>query len=84
MSHSITARVDSLIEEYRKDHHGELPLYIIISPDDADRLVGEIRHTRKYDPNTIITNYRDIHIAKHDMFSSGKIILSNELPETGS
>jgi hypothetical protein len=84
MANSITKKVDALIEQYKADHHGELPLYIIISPDDANALVGEIRRLKKYDEGVIITTYRDITIAKHDMFSPGKFLLSNELPETGS
>jgi hypothetical protein len=84
MADSITRKIDKLIEQYRADHHGELPLYIIISPDEGNLLVDEVRRLRKYGKEVVITTYRDITIAKHDMFTSGKVLLSNELPETGS
>jgi hypothetical protein len=81
---SIVKKIDSLIEQYKADHHGESPLYIIISPQEGDVLVEEVRRLKKYDKDVIITTYRDITIAKHDMFNPGKVLLSNELPETGS
>jgi hypothetical protein len=84
MSQPITKKIDSLIEQYKADHHGEKPLYIIISPDEGNLLVEEVRRIKKYDSEIIITSYRDIVIAKHDMFTPGKVMLSNELPETGS
>jgi hypothetical protein len=84
MADSITRKIDSLIEQYKADHHGEQPLYIIISPDEGNALVEEVRRLNKYDKDTVITTYRDVIIAKHDMFTPGKVLLSNELPETGS
>jgi hypothetical protein len=84
MNNSFSAKVDTLIEAYRKDHYGEFPLYIVLSPADANRLIDDVRKNKNYDSKTIVTNYRDITIAKHDAFLEGKILLSNELPETGS
>jgi hypothetical protein len=84
MAESITRKIDTLINQYKADHHGEPPLYIIISPDEGNALVEEVRRLKKYGKEVVITTYRDITIAKHDMFTPGKVLLSNELPETGS
>jgi hypothetical protein len=84
MNNSITGKVNGLIEEYKKDHCGEIPLYIIISPGEADLFIDEIRKSRNLDSKAVVTTYRSITIARYDAFLNGKVLLSNELPETGS
>ena len=84
MENHLLEKIDSLIERYKKEHKGELPLYIIVSADENKEIVNNIRSIENYPKDQIVTNYKGIKIAEHPHQGEGKIYVSNELPETGS
>lgn len=80
----ILQQVDQRIVQYKTDHRGDKPLYIIVSPHEADDLLSAIRKKEGFDEETLLTEYNGSKIVKHDMLKKGDLLLSNELPETGS
>lgn len=84
METGILERVQKEIEQYGKDHRGERPLFILISPYEADALMDEVRQNSGYDADTLVTTYKDCKIVKYDSLHKGELLLTNELPETSS
>lgn len=84
MTQQILPKVDDNIKRYQDDHHGEMPLYILVSPYEADRLLDEVRHVSGYEPDVLVTSYKGSKIVKHDSLNEGDLRLTNELPETSS
>jgi hypothetical protein len=83
MKNSITANVDALISQYKKEH-SEKPLYLIISKEEGDKLMEDIRQSQDIPSDHIITDYKGIRIERSIATKDGKFFLTNELPETGS
>jgi hypothetical protein len=84
MANQILTKVDNEIRKYKAEHRGEEPLYILISPHEADRLLDEVRNAGGYDDETVVTTYKESKIIKHDSLTKGEIRLTNDLPDTGS
>jgi hypothetical protein len=68
------------IEKYKADHKGETPLYIIVSPHEADALMEEVKSDSGYDTDTLVTTYKGSKIIKHDSLNKGDLRLTNDLP----
>jgi hypothetical protein len=81
---SILQKVDTHLEKYKREHKGEKPLYIIVSPYDSDQIFDDVRKLEGHAVDVLVTSYKDIKIIKHDNLNEGELQLSNELPETGS
>ena len=84
MSRQMLNKIDQLIEKYKKDHKGEAPLYIVLSPDESKAVMQQIKEDNNHPDNYVITTYKDIKIAEHPSLLNGNAYVSNELPETGS
>jgi hypothetical protein len=84
MERKLLKRVDELIEEYKKNHRSEPPFYIIMSPDDGDTLIEEVRRINKQPQDNIVTTYKDSKIVRNPAMLNGTFYVSSELPETGS
>jgi hypothetical protein len=84
MKNSVLSKVDSEIAKYKIEHSGEGPLFILISPHEADALFDEIRKAGGYSADTLVTTYKGIKITKYDALNKGEMLLTSELPETSS
>jgi hypothetical protein len=84
MKNQILSRVEDRIKKYQADHGGEKPLYIIMADDEAENLMKEVKQKEGHDPQIIVTEYKGSKIVKNLGAKAGEILLSNELPETGS
>jgi hypothetical protein len=84
MKNTILTKVEDKIKAYEADHHGEKPLYIILSDEEADKLIDAVKQEEGYEDHIVITEYHGAKIVKHMAVKAGDIQLSNELPETGS
>jgi hypothetical protein len=80
MNHRVLPKVEEEIRKYKTDHKGEMPLYIIVSPHEADDLLEEVKAATGYDAETLVTTYQGSKIIKHDSLNKGDLRLSNELP----
>lgn len=80
----LLARVDALIENYKKEHRGEPPLYLVVSPDESVAVREEVRKKENAPDIAVVSTYKDVRIAEHPSMLNGKMYVSNELPETGS
>jgi hypothetical protein len=83
MNKGIISKIDSLITQYQKDHT-EKPLHLVISREEGDNLINEIRTAQSIPEDHIITKYKGIRIERSVAVKEGKFFLTNELPETGS
>ena len=84
MENHLLEHIDQLVDQYKKQHKGEPPLYIILSSDENKELISLIRAANNLNNDQIVTSYKDIKLAHHPGQISGQIYVSNELPETGS
>jgi hypothetical protein len=83
MKNGIISKIDSLISQYQKDHT-EKPLHLVISREEGDNLINEIREAQNLPEDHVITTYKGIRIERSIAVKAGNFFLSNELPETGS
>jgi hypothetical protein len=84
MKNGILSRVETEIAKYKRDHRGDVPLFILVSPHEADILTEEVRKAAGYSADTLVTTHKGIKITKYDSLNKGEILLTNELPETSS
>lgn len=84
MDTPLLKHIDALIENFKKEHRGEPPLYIVVSPDEAKDVVDTLKAKQNASEDTIITTYRDIKIAENPGLLKGNSYVSNDLPDTGS
>lgn len=84
METTIHTQIDEAIDNYKREHGGNNPIFCIMSADEADELTASLRQRDGLDENVIITSYRDVKIVRNDLLERGKYLLTNELPETGS
>jgi hypothetical protein len=84
MTQNLIKRVEDLITRYKKEHRGEAPSYIILSPEDGDALTEEVKGLYKQEKKDMITSYKDSKIIKNIALNNGAFYVSSELPETGS
>lgn len=84
MEYQVLPKVEDRIQQYRTNHHGESPLYMIMAAEEADHLINEVKSMRGYDNRTVVTEFNGIKIVKSELFNNGDIHLTDELPETGS
>jgi hypothetical protein len=84
METTSTSNIDRAIENYRSIHGGSVPLYFIMSAEEADELADTLRQENGQTRDVIITSYQDIKIIRNSLMERGQYYLGNELPETGS
>ena len=81
MRGQLLQSVNNRIREYQDSHKGEKPLYIIVSPYEAEALADEVRAAEGHSPDVLVTEYQGSKIVKHDALKKGDVQLSNELPD---
>lgn len=81
MASNIIGRVNSQVEKFKKDHRGQKPLYILVSSDEEEQLLKEVKEAGGYEQDTLVTEYKGSKIVKYDALKKGDIQLSDELPE---
>src|SRR5436190_6714884 len=84
MKNHLLGLIDSLVDKYKKDHNGEVPLYIILSSDEEKKVMKELKEVHRMTEEQIVTEYKGVKFTNHPQQVDGKIYVSNELPETGS
>lgn len=72
--------LDRALADYREAHNGRTPLYIIVSPAGADRILDEIRTRGGHPADVTITEYKGSKIVQHEAVPEGDLQLSDELP----
>lgn len=82
MNASLLSRVNDRVEQFKSDHRGEKPLYILVSPYEADKLIEEVKEAAGYSKDTLVTEYNGSKIIKYDALKKGDMQLTDELPET--
>lgn len=81
MASNIIGLVDSKVEQFQKDHRGQKPLYILVSSDEEDQLLKEVKKAGGYEEDMLVTEYKGSKIIKYDALKKGDIQLSDELPQ---
>lgn len=84
MNARILPVVKDRIRQYRDEHHGESPLFVVLPPEEADHLLEEVKKEKGYDDSMVVTEYDGAKIVGHMNLLKGDIRLTNELPDTGS
>lgn len=84
MNYRVLPTVEERIRKYQGEHQGEMPLYIVMAEDEANDLMTEVKSSKGYDENIVVTELNGSKIIKHDALKAGDIRLTNDLPETGS
>jgi hypothetical protein len=81
MTTKILSRVNDQVERFKSEHRGEKPLYILVSPYEADQLLQEVKQAAGYSKDTLVTEYNGSKIVKYDALKKGDMQLTDELPE---
>jgi hypothetical protein len=80
MSSGILSKVEENLKKYQSDHSGEKPLYILVSPHEADDLLSAVKTKEGYEQDILVTEFKGSKIVKYDALKQGDIRLTNELP----
>jgi hypothetical protein len=84
MKNQVLSKVEDQIKQYKAEHHGEKPLYIVLADEEADSLMAEVKEKHGYDPKMVVTEFSGVKIVKYLSLKPGEIRLTNDLPDTGS
>jgi hypothetical protein len=84
MDYRVLPTVEDRMRQYKGEHHGEAPLYILMTNDEADNLMAELKSAKGYDADTLVTEFNGAKIIRNAALKPGDIRLTNELPETSS
>lgn len=84
MEYALLSKLDSSIKNYQQEHRGELPLYIIVSPDESEQLMEEVRKREGHAEDVTVTSFKGMKIMPSDTLKPGEVRLTNELPEVSS
>jgi hypothetical protein len=80
MSATILSKVEESLKNYQKDHKGEKPLYILVSPHEADALFDAVKSGQGFADDVLVTEFKGSKIVKYDALKEGDMRLTNELP----
>lgn len=80
MNSAILSKVQDNLKKYEKDHKGEKPLYILVSPHEADDLMSAVKTHEGYKQDVLVTEFKGSKIVKYDALKEGDMRLTNELP----
>jgi hypothetical protein len=84
MDAHILQKVENSLDQYQAEHHGEKPLYILVSPGEVDGLLEEVKQANGYPNDVHVTSYRGSKIVRYEALNNGDLLLTDELPETSS
>jgi hypothetical protein len=77
---SILAKVEDSLKKYQTEHKGEKPLYILVSPHEADALLSEVKTELGFKQDVLVTEFKGSKIVKYDALKQGDMRFTNELP----
>jgi hypothetical protein len=80
MSSAILSKVEEGLKKYQRDHKGEKPLYILVSPHEADDLYSAVKSELGFKQDVLVTEFQGSKIVKYDALKEGDLRLTNELP----
>lgn len=80
MNSSILSKVEENLKKYQNDHRGEKPLYILVSPHEADELFDAVKSDQGFKDDVLVTEFKGSKIVKYDALKKGDMRLTNELP----
>ncbi|HEY0655805.1 MAG TPA: hypothetical protein VGD65_21870 [Chryseosolibacter sp.] len=80
MSSAILSKVEDNLKKYQADHKGEKPLYILVSPYEADALFNALKTEQGVADDVVLTEFQGSKIVKYDALKQGDLRLTNELP----
>ncbi|HEY0744846.1 MAG TPA: hypothetical protein VGD40_25440 [Chryseosolibacter sp.] len=80
MSAAILSRVEEHLKQYSKDHAGQKPLYILVSPHEADELLAAVKSRQGFKQDVLVTDYKGSKIVQYDALKQGDMRLTNDLP----
>jgi hypothetical protein len=80
MSSAILTKVEENLKKYETDHKGEKPLYILVSPYEADALFSAVKSEQGFKDDVLVTEFKGSKIVKYDALKQGDMRLTNELP----
>jgi hypothetical protein len=80
MSSAILSRVEEDLKKYQSEHKGEKPLYILVSPHEADALLSAVKTKLGFKEDVLVTEFKGSKIVKYDALKQGDMRFTNELP----
>jgi len=80
MNSSILTKVEENLKKYQNDHSGEKPLYILVSPHEADELFDAVKSDQGFKDDVLVTEFQGSKIVKYDALKKGDMRFTNELP----
>lgn len=80
MNSAILAKVEENLTKYQNEHKGEKPLYILVSPHEADELLTAVKERQGFEEDVLVTDFKGSKIVKYDALKQGDMRLTNELP----
>ncbi|KWW51413.1 hypothetical protein AWW69_09760 [Bacillus cereus] len=72
--------IDRALQRYKENHRGRVPLYILLSPSDADFLMEQVRMRERWPEGVTVTEYNGAKLVRHEGVPEGEVQLSDELP----
>ena len=76
----LISKVEENLKKYQNEHKGEKPLYILVSPHEADDLFNAVKSAQGYKEDVLVTDFKGSKIVKYDALKQGDMRLTNELP----
>jgi hypothetical protein len=80
MSSAILSKVEDNLKKYQTEHNGEKPLYILVSPYEADALLSAVKAELGFKEDVLVTEFKGSKIVKYDALKQGDMRFTNELP----
>lgn len=80
MNSSILSKVQDNLKKYQTEHKGEKPLYILVSPHEADDLLSAVKSKEGFEDDVLVTEFQGSKIVKYDALKEGDMRFTNELP----
>lgn len=80
----ILDKVDEKLKQYKLEHQGDSPLYIQVSTFESEDLQNAIRSNEGMENEPAITSYKGSKVVENLALKKGDLVLTNELPESGS
>jgi hypothetical protein len=80
MDAALLTKVEDNLKKYEKEHKGEKPLYILVSPHEADALLSAVKSKEGYKQDVLVTEFKGSKIVKYDALKEGDMRFTNELP----
>jgi hypothetical protein len=80
MRAGILTKVDEQITQYKANHKGEDPLYILVSSYEEAALLEAVKKEAGAKPDHVVTRYKESKILRYEALQKGQLLVTNELP----